>query len=88
MSDWLAIDTAPKDGTWIWVYGERFMDEEMPPYGLTRWVLETNQYWEMVSTTRKELVTVDASHWDSWCGVSPTHWRLLAPPQEGVSGDD
>lgn len=80
MGEWKPIETAPKDGTFILVTGPRYMDEHLPPVAITRWVVSSDEWWEQISATRKELRREDTSSWDSACGLYPTHWQPLPPP--------
>jgi len=77
---WQPIETAPKDGSWILVFGDRYDRESLPPIGAARWEVRTFQSWQQVSDTRKELVTEDASDWDCESGIAPTHWQPLPEP--------
>lgn len=77
---WRPIEIAPKDGTWIFVTGNRFMDEEIPPFGLTRWETCFEDQWERSGPRSQRLVTTDKSNWNSDCGIFPRHWVPLPNP--------
>lgn len=77
---WRTIESAPKDGSWVLVYGERFMNKDEPPMGLTRWLAIAVECWEYESPRRQKLVSKDESDWDSECGIWPTHWMSLPDP--------
>lgn len=68
---WQPIETAPKDGAWIWAFWPvtTFEDQQTP----TRWVessLKDGPYWQ------------DAADHIDW--TQPTHWMPLPPaPGEG-----
>lgn len=66
--DWLPIETAPKDGTWVWSFWPvTTLEDQQTP---ARWVessLKDGPYWQ------------DSADHIDWC--QPTHWRPLpAPP--------
>lgn len=78
MSDWRPIETAPRDGTWVLVLGDRYKNTDRPAVAPSRWIAETTERWEYVSDTRQELRTEDSSHWDYDAEVyAPTHWMPL-----------
>ena len=65
--EWQPIDTAPKDGTWIWAFYPRKF-RHWDQYAVARW-LDTpgnnSMWWDA------------AEHRDD---EQPTHWRPLPPP--------
>lgn len=74
---WKPIESAPKDGTWILVIGERFMDEDLPAIGLTKWEEAESEFWQQTNRKTKKLIVEDRSEWNLQCGISPTHWQPL-----------
>jgi len=83
--EWQPIATAPKDGSYILVYGDRYSagKEIAPPVGISRWIKKETEHWDQVSKTQKRLRIEDDSHWDYDYGIfAPTHWQPLPiPPQ-------
>lgn len=77
MSEWQPINTAPKDGTWIWVFTEPYQDG--CPQQSARWIREETEYWEQVSENRKERRVEVSGYWYG-CGGWPTHWMPLPKP--------
>lgn len=78
--EWRLIDTAPKDGTWILVCGDPY-DEGEVPFGVTRWVVESEEQWRFVDENTQKREVDDTSHWDdNGQYFRPTHWMPI-PPQ-------
>jgi hypothetical protein len=79
---WQLIETAPKDGTWILVWGHKVVDADKEPIGLARWVKSSWDSWQDDGPRKRVLVTTDDSGWE--CDdhlYDPTHWmRLPSPP--------
>jgi len=78
MSEWLPIETAPKDGTHVLVYGPNWMPAHV---AVTWWCLS------LLAGKKSELSRVPqvVDYWTSGKGFrldfEPTHWMPLpAPP--------
>jgi hypothetical protein len=80
MSQWMDIETAPKDGTVILVYAEQGMS--MSDFGLED--IEFNGMHVAVWDAYGGGAWVIASYPDMGDVVTgdPTHWRPLPPPPE------
>lgn len=70
--EWQPIETAPKDGTWVWAF----------------WPVQATEYQQRATRWLKGATDgpfwIDAEDWIDW--TQPTHWRPLpAPPS--VSGE-
>lgn len=68
MSKWQKIETAPKDGTWVWVFWPTATWPESSPrdiYCVAQWA---DDRW------------VDADDFREF--TLPTHWMPLPPPPE------
>lgn len=73
MMEWQPIETAPKDGTWILVYGKGTEDEDEPRQ------IAVAQYTNYLNSS------ITAWHWQfAWCDgghlgyfSEPTHWMPL-----------
>jgi len=74
--EWHPIETAPKDGTYILVTGERYDDLHLPPVAITRWIKKEYEDWEQVNNNTMKRVIKDDSHWD-YCGISEEYWQPL-----------
>lgn len=81
MREWQTIETAPKDGTWILVYGENYGDEDGPRFSVIKWVTNIVGVWEYIDSTTRKLVEKDWSDWSDT--FAPTHWMPMPePPKE------
>lgn len=82
--EWQPIETAPRDGTVILAYGNKYYPQgiDAPKMAFTRWKTETRDEWVWLDDVTKQLVTIDESDWDSEGGISPTHWLPLPPPPQ------
>ena len=69
---WQPIDTAPKDGTVIdvWGHGRRY-----PGVRWTHWIEPEFQNWEI----EQPYDALGGAHWDLPL-ISPTHWMPLPEP--------
>lgn len=77
-NDWQPIETAPKDGTWVLLYGRPYTGQS--PTEVSRYVSETYEIWERVDEATKRLVRQESGYWDG--DIWPTHWRPLPAPPE------
>ena len=70
-SEWRDISTAPRDGTWLLVYGDGYF-EDPARIGVMRWISETHVFWEQTdASTRKRRETADG-YWEG-ADMFPTH---------------
>lgn len=81
MSDWLPIESAPKDGTKIDLWY---------PHGIGR---EPNSYWHSIQAWGYDVPATDRHHPQEMDfmtrGCEPTHWMPLPnPPISGSGGDN
>jgi hypothetical protein len=73
-SEWLPIETAPRDGTVV-----KLMCESSPTTGVqVMYWSEKNRRWEGMAFTVMRPVRV---HWNE-TGDQPTHWMPLPPDEE------
>lgn len=72
MSEWKPIESAPKDGTVIdvWGHGRRFANVRW-----THWLEPEWQIWEIEHTYAAD----GSAHWDH-PHITPTHWMPQPPP--------
>lgn len=80
MREWQTIETAPKDGTWILVYGEKYGDEDGPRFFVIKWVTNIGGVWEYIDSTTRKLVEKDWSGWSD--NFAPTHWMPMPEPSK------
>lgn len=84
---WAKIDSAPKDGTFILVFGTAWNSNDIgaPKMGVAQWRDDTYTRWQLVDNETQKLVTVPAGYWD--CdGIDASHWMSLPdPPDEGTT---
>jgi len=67
MKDWQDIETAPKDGTWVLLYGDRYGE---PRVVAAFWSADGDWFDSEAAST-----PVTAFEWN------PTQWVPLAPPK-------
>ena len=89
MSEWQPIETAPKDGTRIFGYSPRDVDDLGQPFAVIYWYeIPPRTYYEPHPTVRDAFVLVErkSEYEGYWEGaeITPfraTHWMPLpAPP--------
>ena len=91
-TDWKPIETAPKDGTWIIVYG---LDSRGTEISLSRWEGYDGSRMEVVRTEfdpvtgnkiaeHSELVSYERGDWHREVAgrLNPTHWMPLPKPPQ------
>jgi hypothetical protein len=74
---WQPIETAPRDGTWVLVFGHT---KAGPRSTVARYMIEPNlgEHWE-IAVVGREHPSCNVIH---HCHVHPTHWmRLPKPPK-------
>lgn len=87
--DWQPIETAPKDGTTVLLYGLIYQEHKSMAVG--KWIDES--YDELVEVERKgnrvisEWVKQDRGHWDAAGMYDPTHWMPPPAPPDMESGE-
>jgi hypothetical protein len=79
--DWQPIETAPRDGTLILVYGDPYSSGGCP-YAIARWEKRTVEFWEDTDRKTKTLITRDESDWDVDGEVFPELWTPIIPPSK------
>lgn len=81
MSEWQPIETAPKNGTYVLLYGEPW-DDGRPSAQVARWKAERREEWEYVNADTQKRRVVEDGWWE--CELYATHWMPLpAPPVSG-----
>jgi len=80
--EWQPIDTAPKDGTIVLLFGESHYGGQAIETGY--YVEQWAESWETVKSGNgkrtQELRKTDSGYWDA--NLSPTHWIPLPPPPD------
>ncbi len=91
MSEWLDIASAPKDGTWLWLYcpgienDRDYEAESAPPMTMGRFAARDMAEPAWVSTeTQTEFWDYGGATGAGCCielrEICPTHWMPLPPP--------
>lgn len=80
MTDWQPIETAPKDGTaiWLWYDGAACIG-----YGEPASILEPETVWILKTGFRRHEGRVDDVYGCYAHHVHPTHWMPLPDPPKG-----
>jgi hypothetical protein len=78
MAEWQAIETAPKDGTAILVYGPGLLREIDGNCAVARWLVREFSAIPWWTVSDGKFGPYDLR------GPSPTHWMPLPPPPSGV----
>ena len=71
MSDWQLIETAPKDGTWILLYGSLYVE----PHARVGFWSDDGPDWYDSEAAPRSLTDF---------GWSPTHWMPFLAPLEAL----
>lgn len=73
MSEWQPIETAPKDGRWVLIYGGKSIHDPQ----------DGSRTFECICDTVIQAFLNSSGKWegmvDGWT-YTPTHWRPLPPP--------
>lgn len=76
MSEWMPIESAPRDGTEVILY-------EDGSYGIGRWVDTSHQEQRLISSKGRretyEWFDVKSGYWEDTM-FAPTHWMPLPEP--------
>jgi uncharacterized protein DUF551 len=83
MSEWQPIETAPKDGTAILVYGPELLRETNGNCAVVRW--DASGYATEQSSIKWWVVSDGKFGPYDLRGPSPTHWMPLPDPPAGPS---
>lgn len=82
MSNWRPIETAPKDGTWVLLFGGRISygwDGDEPPAVVSaQWTGYLNG---SIAEPRWQFAWYDGGYYGTYDG--PTHWMPMPEPPHG-----